>query len=133
MANPKREPQDLTCGMTGWRPTWLQPFATARSFLFVFGFLGSIQMMSFLYFTITLTTLEKRFKIPSSSTGKICVSDIAIILTYIILHNHQALYLVATRFRKFCYHWSYHTLVARGIGQNGLHGVASYLVAHVFS
>lgn len=61
--------QELDCGLSFWRPRWLRGFATARSFLFVYGLLGTIQTMSFMYFTITLTTLERRFKIPSGTTG----------------------------------------------------------------
>ncbi|RZF47269.1 hypothetical protein LSTR_LSTR004978 [Laodelphax striatellus] len=59
-----------TCGLGElFRPAWLQRFATARSFLVVYGLLGTIQSMAFIYFVSTLTTLEKRFKIPSKTTG----------------------------------------------------------------
>lgn len=58
------------CGLSCWHPAWLQRFATSRSFIMVYGFLGTTQAMAYIYFVITLTTLEKRFKIPSSTTGK---------------------------------------------------------------
>lgn len=58
------------CGLLGWHPSWLQRFATSRSFIMVYGFLGTTQAMAYIYFVITLTTLEKRFKIPSSTTGE---------------------------------------------------------------
>lgn len=37
--------------------------------MIVYGLLGTIQATSYLYFVITLTTIEKRFKIPSQTTG----------------------------------------------------------------
>ncbi|XP_075237516.1 organic anion transporting polypeptide 33Ea [Lycorma delicatula] len=59
-----------TCGLGQFfHPAWLQRFATARCFLVVYGLLGTIQSMSYIYFVATLTTLEKRFKIPSRTTG----------------------------------------------------------------
>lgn len=61
------------CGITCWHPTWLQKFANTKSFLLVYGLLGTIQSMAFLYFVVTLTTVEKRFKIPSYTTGE-CAS-----------------------------------------------------------
>lgn len=57
------------CGLTGWHPKWLQKYANTKSFLVVYGLLGTIQSMAFLYFVVTLTTVEKRFKIPSYTTG----------------------------------------------------------------
>lgn len=58
------------CGITGWHPKWLQKYANPKTFLIVYGLLGTLQSMAFLYFIVTLTTLEKRFKIPSQTTGK---------------------------------------------------------------
>lgn len=58
------------CGMWFWRPNYLQRFATAKTFLVVYGFLGFTQAMGYMYFMVTLTTLEKRFKIPSYTTGE---------------------------------------------------------------
>lgn len=60
-----------SCGLS-WLgyPQFLQKFATTRSFILVYGLLGTFQAMGFVYFVITLQTLEKRFKIPSQTTGK---------------------------------------------------------------
>ncbi|KDR21868.1 Solute carrier organic anion transporter family member 3A1 [Zootermopsis nevadensis] len=59
-----------TCGLGPcFRPTWLRKYATPRAFLVVYGLLGTIQAMAYIYFVATLTTLEKRFKIPSKTTG----------------------------------------------------------------
>lgn len=60
---------NLLCGTSFWHPKWLQKFANPRAFLVVYGFLGTVQAMSYLYFIITLTTIERRFKIPSQTTG----------------------------------------------------------------
>lgn len=59
------------CGLSFWHPSWLQKFANSKSFLIVYGLLGTTQAMGYLYFVVTLTTIEKRFKIPSQTTGKI--------------------------------------------------------------
>ncbi|KAJ9574436.1 hypothetical protein L9F63_025920, partial [Diploptera punctata] len=59
-----------TCGLGPcFRPAWLRKFGTPRYFLIVYSLLGTVQAMAFVYFVATLTTLEKRFKIPSRTTG----------------------------------------------------------------
>lgn len=58
------------CGLFGIYPKWLQKRATPHTFILVYGFLGLVQAMAFVYMLVTLTTLEKRFKIPSQTTGK---------------------------------------------------------------
>lgn len=62
--------ESTLCGTRMGHPSWLQRFATTRTFLLVYGFLGFTQAMSYMYFIVTLTTIEKRFKIPSHTTGK---------------------------------------------------------------
>lgn len=66
VADPSHE---NSCGLWGWRPEFMGRFATSRTFLVVYGLLGTIQAMAYVYFISTLTTLEKRFKIPSKTTG----------------------------------------------------------------
>ncbi|XP_052125586.1 solute carrier organic anion transporter family member 74D-like [Frankliniella occidentalis] len=63
-------PEDNMCGLRGWRPRFLRPFATSRTFLIVYGLLGTVQAMAYVYFVATLTTIEKRFKISSRTTGE---------------------------------------------------------------
>ncbi|XP_065073766.1 solute carrier organic anion transporter family member 74D [Ochlerotatus camptorhynchus] len=83
------------CGLSCWHPTWLQRFATSRSFIMVYGFLGTTQAMAYIYFVITLTTLEKRFKIPSSTTGIILSGNeisqilLSLILSYVGGHRNR--------------------------------------------
>ncbi|PNF14783.1 hypothetical protein B7P43_G07610 [Cryptotermes secundus] len=75
-----------TCGLGPcFRPVWLRKYATPRCFLLVYGLLGTIQAMAYIYFVATLTTLEKRFKIPSKTTGIVMsgneISQIVLSLT----------------------------------------------------
>lgn len=60
----------LICGLGCIRAVWMQRFATVKSFITVYSILGMIQSMSYVYFSVTLTTLEKRFKIPGKTLGK---------------------------------------------------------------
>ncbi|XP_053675033.1 solute carrier organic anion transporter family member 74D [Anopheles nili] len=83
------------CGISCWHPAWLQRYATPRSFIVVYGFLGTVQAMAYIYFVITLTTLEKRFKIPSSTTGIILSGNeisqilLSLILSYVGGHRNR--------------------------------------------
>ncbi|XP_035914777.1 solute carrier organic anion transporter family member 74D [Anopheles stephensi] len=86
---------NMLCGISCWHPAWLQRFATPRSFIMVYGFLGTVQAMAYIYFVITLTTLEKRFKIPSSTTGIILSGNeisqilLSLILSYVGGHRNR--------------------------------------------
>lgn len=63
--------QRQLCGWRcGFQPQWLQYFANTKSFIAVYGLLGTIQSAAFIYFVVTLSTLEKRFQIPSHTMGK---------------------------------------------------------------
>uniref|UniRef100_A0A182J4Z2 Solute carrier organic anion transporter family member n=1 Tax=Anopheles atroparvus TaxID=41427 RepID=A0A182J4Z2_ANOAO len=83
------------CGISCWHPVWMQRFATPKSFILVYGFLGTVQAMAYIYFVITLTTLEKRFKIPSSTTGIILSGNeisqilLSLILSYVGGHRNR--------------------------------------------
>lgn len=60
---------ETECGLGSCRPKWLQRFNSTKGFMFVYGLLGMIQAMSYVYFVSTLSTMEKRFKIQSKTTG----------------------------------------------------------------
>lgn len=85
----RQRPGDHLCGLAKWHPAWMQRFATTKSFMGVYGLLGTIQAMSYMYFVVTLTTIEKRFKIPSQTTGIILSGNeisqilLSLILSYI--------------------------------------------------
>lgn len=73
------------CGVACWHPKWLQRFANTNTFLMVYGLLGTIQSMAFLYFVVTLTTMEKRFKIPSQVTGKYLIYIYSLLILSLML------------------------------------------------
>ena len=78
---------DKGCGICGIYPRWLRDRATPKNFIAVYGLLGTVQAMAFIYIVVTLTTLEKRFKIPSRTTGLILSGNeisqiLSLILTY---------------------------------------------------
>ncbi|KAL0126170.1 hypothetical protein PUN28_004945 [Cardiocondyla obscurior] len=82
------------CGICGIYPRWLQNRATVKSFIAVYGLLGTVQAMAFIYIIVTLTTLEKRFKIPSRTTGIILSGNeisqiLSLILTYYGGSSHR--------------------------------------------
>lgn len=57
------------CGIFFWYPNWMARFANTRCYMIVYGLLGTIQEIGATYLFVTLTTMEKRFKIPSQTTG----------------------------------------------------------------
>lgn len=61
--------ENTLCGLACYHPNWLQRFANSKAFIVVYGILGTTQAMAYMYFVITLQTVEKRFKIPSQTTG----------------------------------------------------------------
>ena len=48
--------RSTTCGLFGWRPSWLQPWLTQRSFLIVYLIISLVQSMIFSYLTVVLST-----------------------------------------------------------------------------
>lgn len=58
------------CGFSFYYPKWLQKFATVKAFLLVHGILGTVQGMCEVYFAVTLTTLEKQYKIRTQTIGE---------------------------------------------------------------
>ncbi|KAL5284831.1 hypothetical protein ACFFRR_006883 [Megaselia abdita] len=65
--------EDTTCGYGFFQSKHLQRFANIKSFVVLFGVVGSIFSMTNSYFNGILTTVEKRFKIPSKNIGVIMV------------------------------------------------------------
>nr|XP_014286184.2 solute carrier organic anion transporter family member 2A1 [Halyomorpha halys] len=61
--------REYGCGLASFRPHWMQRFASPKWFMTVYGVLGAVQAMSYVYFISTLTTIEKRFGIQSKTTG----------------------------------------------------------------
>lgn len=66
--------EGYNCGLSFWHPKWLQKFANIRWFMAVYGLLGTVQGISTTYLIATITTLERRFHMPSQTTGKEIIS-----------------------------------------------------------
>lgn len=64
---------ETSCGIWCIRNPTLQRFANKKAYVFLYGVLGCIFSASYAYFNGTITTIEKRFKIPSKTTGWECV------------------------------------------------------------
>ncbi|TMW53195.1 hypothetical protein DOY81_001738 [Sarcophaga bullata] len=85
----RQRPGNYLCGLANWHPAWMQRYTNTKMFMAVYGLLGTIQAMSYMYFIVTLTTIEKRFKIPSQTTGIILSGNeisqilLSLILSYI--------------------------------------------------
>lgn len=61
------------CGLFGFHPQWLQVLASKKSYVLLFGLVGLNQFAINSYFIATITTLEKRFKIPSQTSGTVTI------------------------------------------------------------
>ncbi|XP_071453353.1 solute carrier organic anion transporter family member 74D [Hetaerina americana] len=84
----EREPKekDTQCGIGPIRGAFLQKFANKKVYVFLYGIIGSIFSATYAYSNGTITTVEKRFKIPSRITGIITVgNDISQLLTCLFL------------------------------------------------
>lgn len=60
---------ETACGIWCCKGSFLQRFANKKAYVILYGVLGSIMSASYAYLNGTITTLEKRFKIPSTNTG----------------------------------------------------------------
>uniref|UniRef100_A0A1A9ZK73 Solute carrier organic anion transporter family member n=1 Tax=Glossina pallidipes TaxID=7398 RepID=A0A1A9ZK73_GLOPL len=85
----QQPPGHQLCGLANCHPQWMQRFANTKTFMAVYSLLGTTQAMAYMYFVVTLTTIEKRFKIPSQTTGIILSGNeisqilLSLILSYI--------------------------------------------------
>lgn len=61
--------EDTTCGLWCIQSPFLQKFANKKAYALLYGVLGSVFSASYAYSNATITTIEKRFKIPSRNTG----------------------------------------------------------------
>lgn len=65
--------EETTCGIWFCKGPFLQRFANKKAYVTLYGVLGCIFSASYAYFNGTITTIEKRFKIPSRTTGKLSI------------------------------------------------------------
>ncbi|EDW35953.1 GL16936 [Drosophila persimilis] len=78
--------QDTACGFWLFKGRFMQRFATEKMYVILYGLAGCVMTMTFAYFNGTITTLEKRYKIPTKISGIISVgNDISTMLTAAVL------------------------------------------------
>lgn len=65
-----RDHEDTTCGFWVCRGPFIQKFANRRAYVVLFGILGCLSSASSSYFNGTISTVEKRFGIPSKVVGE---------------------------------------------------------------
>ncbi|XP_025194151.1 solute carrier organic anion transporter family member 5A1-like isoform X2 [Melanaphis sacchari] len=79
------EVEDTVCGIWLFRPKWLQIFASKKVYVIIYGLLGLNQFMLSSYFNGTLTTMEKRFKFSSQTSGIISSTwDLFSVISFMI-------------------------------------------------
>nr|XP_016930701.1 solute carrier organic anion transporter family member 74D [Drosophila suzukii] len=82
----EEENEDTSCGFWIFRGPFMQRFATEKMYVILYGLAGCVMTMTFAYFNATITTLEKRYKIPTKTSGIISVgNDISTMLTAALL------------------------------------------------
>ncbi|XP_020806566.1 solute carrier organic anion transporter family member 2A1 [Drosophila serrata] len=85
------DPSDITCGFSIFKGPALQRFATAHMFVIIYGIASCFLAMAFTYFTGTITTMEKRFNIPSKISGLITVgNDISTVFSSALLSYYAS-------------------------------------------
>lgn len=61
--------EETTCGIWIFKGPFLQKFANKKTYVVLYGLIGCVYLACYAYFNGIITTLEKRFKIPSTVTG----------------------------------------------------------------
>ncbi|XP_049762909.1 solute carrier organic anion transporter family member 74D [Schistocerca cancellata] len=86
---------DTTCGYGPLRSAFLQKFANKKAFVFLYGILGCVYSATYSYYNGTITTIEKRFKIPSKTIGFISIGNdistmlVSAVITYYAGRGHR--------------------------------------------
>lgn len=75
LLNKKRLTEETTCGIWIFKGDFLQKLANKKTYVILYGLLGCVFSASYAYFNGTITTIEKRFKIPSTNTGWLSFSQ----------------------------------------------------------
>uniref|UniRef100_A0A1B6CBJ9 Solute carrier organic anion transporter family member n=1 Tax=Clastoptera arizonana TaxID=38151 RepID=A0A1B6CBJ9_9HEMI len=87
--------ENVRCGFMGYYPPFIQILASKKAYVLIFGLVGMVQYAMDSYTIATLSTLERRFKIPSKISGFIsCSWDIgtflsAMVMAYIGSRGHK--------------------------------------------
>lgn len=86
---------DTMCGIGALRGRFIQKLANKKVYVFFYGLAGSVFGATYAYFNGTITTIEKRYKIPSQNTGIISVGNdisslfVSAILAYYAGKGHR--------------------------------------------
>lgn len=67
--------QEVTCGIGGFKPQWMQPFASTNFFVINFSILAILQGALFTYMVGIISTLEKRYAFETKISGFILIAD----------------------------------------------------------
>lgn len=87
--------QDIQCGIGCIRGSFLQKFANQEAFVIVYGILGAMIAAGSSYFSGVLSTMEKRFRIPSQNIGIILIGNdvtslfFGLLITYYAGRKHK--------------------------------------------
>lgn len=76
-----QENEDTTCGFWILKGPFLQKFANKKAYVVLFGILGCLYSASYAYFNGIISTVEKRFGIPSKVSGK-CILNFRVALFF---------------------------------------------------
>ncbi|XP_017487768.1 PREDICTED: solute carrier organic anion transporter family member 4C1-like, partial [Rhagoletis zephyria] len=86
---------DVRCGFWIFKGSCVQRLANQSTYVLLYGLVGCVFSMTYAYFNGTLTTLEKRFKIPSKNTGIIAIGNnisqmvVSAVLSYYAGKGHR--------------------------------------------
>ncbi|KAK6619421.1 hypothetical protein RUM43_012178 [Polyplax serrata] len=87
--------EETTCGLWCFKSSFLQKFANKKVYVLLYGLLGCFNSATYAYFNGTITSLEKRFRISSRTTGLISVGNdisqifISVFLSYYAGKGHR--------------------------------------------
>ncbi|OQV15395.1 Solute carrier organic anion transporter family member 5A1 [Hypsibius exemplaris] len=80
---------DLSCGIFGWRPAWLQCFRSMKVFMACYVVLGVFHGMYGSYLGPVIPSIEKRFGFTSKEVGSFrAMSDVSRILASLIVAHY---------------------------------------------
>ncbi|PSN49394.1 hypothetical protein C0J52_12003, partial [Blattella germanica] len=84
--NFQEDEQETRCGFGAFHPDWLQKLASKKCYIIVYGLTGMVDLICKTYFSSTISTIEKRFKIQSKMSGILASSfQVGVLSSVLIL------------------------------------------------
>jgi hypothetical protein len=99
---------ETTCGIGCCKGKLLQRFANKKAYVILYGILGCIFSASYSYFNGTITTLEKRFKIPSKTTGTLFIFLRLEVLDFLPFHPIYLFSVIPSAFLACAFSFTFH-------------------------